>query len=59
MSTLLQIGKMNRGIWDERGFSHDPGGAVHVHLVSEIRKSSLNQTQNDGKNHRGRYSEHQ
>ena len=25
MSTLLQIGKMNRGIWDERGFSHDPG----------------------------------
>jgi hypothetical protein len=26
MSTQLQIGKMNRGIWDERGFSHDPGG---------------------------------
>src|SRR5271170_6713827 len=28
-------------------------------LISEIRKSSLNQTQNDGKNHRGRYPEHQ
>src|ERR1700758_5701691 len=29
------------------------------YLASEIRESSLKQTQNDGKNHRGRYPEHQ
>jgi len=35
---------------------------IHVRqglLTSEIRKSSLNQTQNDGKNHCCRHPEHQ
>jgi hypothetical protein len=34
------------------------GLPIRAYLGSEIRKSSLDQTQNDRKNHRGRYPEH-